>query len=258
MYRRIKRLQQLAQASAHTETPPSPAPAVPSGDDLAAAHLLAAAFCEKVAYYVREVGLSRQEAIQHASTSQPDAASRVANLPATKVSWRDLDTVYHSDPAAALGRWKELRDLAREQLANGDIAASAGKPRTRSPWELAAFLAVREAVLGDGPPPDSRQLLLADTAARNYLLSLHWQEQLLSMIAFARVPGPRGTDREQDRRDRAQAIQHVRQNLALAEASFLRAQKALDDIRRKSPRVLVHRAGQVNVGHQQVNVSGHD
>ncbi len=257
MYRTIKKLQQLVQASARPEAPPPPSPVVPSGDELAAAHL-AAAFCEKVAYYVREVGLSRQEALQNASTSQPVAASRIANLPATKVSWRDLDTVFHSDPDAALGRWKELRDLARQQLANGDIAASAGKWRTRSPWELAAFLAVREAVLGDGPTPDSRQRLLADTAARNYLLSLHWQEQLHLETALVRVPSPRGTDREQDRRDRAQTIRHLRQNLALAEASFLRAQKALDDIRRQSPRVLVRRAGQVNVGHQQVNVSGPD
>ena len=168
----------------------------------------------------------------------------------------DIETLYHTDPAAALEKWMQTRQAAREQLQSGMRAATAVKPFFPCPWWLAQFLALRDELMAAWLARNGADQTLIDVAAEAYTLMQGWLGELIDRTALANAGSRREPGREQVRLDDAQAIDQAMQMVERFHGVFLRTLKLLQDMRRVSPRVVVRRAGQVNVGQHQVNVSG--
>jgi hypothetical protein len=120
---------------------------------------------------------------------------------------------------------------------------------------LARFLAVREALTGDAPSQSAIEQMLIDQAAQTHTLLLSWQEELMGGTALANRGSRDDKHKEQIRLDDAKAIEQAMAMLERLQAMCLRSVKALQDMQREWPRVVVRRAGQVNVGQQQVNLN---
>jgi hypothetical protein len=172
------------------------------------------------------------------------------------VSWNDLATLYQADPAAPLAKCVQTREAAREELQSGARAAAAVQPFGASPWWLARFLAVRDDLAAGLQPCNGVEQVLIDLAAQAHCLFLQWQEELIARTALANAGNRRDPQKDQPRLDDAQAIEQAMAMIERLHTMFLHTVKTLQDVRRREPRVVVRRAGQVNVAEQQVNLCG--
>jgi hypothetical protein len=115
--------------------------------------------------------------------------------------------------------------------------------------EISAALRLRDA---------AGQLLLDQLASYQAQL-WRWQETMCTYAAVAvfghKSRGRQGGSREALRVTDAEALAQAAQLVDRFHGMFLRTRHALQRMRRPSP-VVVCRAGQVNVAHQQVNVGG--
>jgi hypothetical protein len=253
--RRLARLEKAAAARpAGAEVSP---PALPQRGEVAAlVPQLARSLQASVEYYEAAYSLPPQEAQARADAAARGAVAQTNRIPADLVSWDDLATLYRADPAAALEKWLQMREAAREELQSGARAATSVQPFGASPWWLARFLAVRDELGAGVQPRNGGEQLLIDLAAQVHCLLLSSQEELTARTALANAGSRRDPQKDQPRLDDAQAVEQALATVERLHALFLRAVKALQDMRRKSPRVIVRRAGQVNVADQQVNVCG--
>ena len=128
-----------------------------------------------------------------------------------------------------------------------------------SPWDRARFLAIRDSFRTDYRPRPGIEAALVDMAAEAFSTWLQLSERYQRLA---------GTDAELEettldrngrwRKPHYTAADHEDRIEAAAErahARMLRTVKALSDLRRAGQAVYVGHAGQINVGHQQVNVA---
>ena len=251
-----RRLARLEKAIARPEVAEIPGPVLPQQGELAA---LAAHFVQSlrasVESYKEVFGLTSEEAVAKATAPSPSAENSVRRIPLDMLAWNDLLTLYRSDPAAALEKWMQTKEAARKDLQSGTCAAEFVQPLNASPWWLAQFLTVRDELADSWQSRSGAEKLLIDQAAQTYTLLQFWQEELISRTALANVGNRRDVGKEQVRLDDAQAIDQAMEMIERLNAMYLRIHKALQDLGRRSPRVLVRRANQVNVGQQQINLS---
>jgi hypothetical protein len=217
--------------------------APPDAPDIALlAREMAAAYQTRVLRYKHTLGLSTQEAA--AKAEKPCPVPRVWEIqgrPPEDVTWEDLDELQSRDPELALRRCKEVQEAAREAVRSGALAAAYADtdPSHSRAWPQAEFLAIR-AELADGWQPRNgieRQLL--DQMAMAQAAMFFFQRCL-----FGRATA--GIDEE------AGAMVERFQKV------FVRAQRALFDLRKAPPAVFVQNAGQVNVAAQQLNMHNGD
>jgi hypothetical protein len=128
----------------------------------------------------------------------------------------------------------------------------------RRPWDRVQFVVLREELAAQWHPSNGIEWSLIDTMAQSYTAQLHWMEQLTLYTGLEphndkeeiEVRGcwnrPRVTD--------AQAIEQAAAMVERFNRLYLRTLRALTDLRRRAAPVLI-RAGQVNVGQQQVNMA---
>ncbi len=123
-----------------------------------------------------------------------------------------------------------------------------------SPWARAQFLAIRNSFREEWKPRGGVEDSLLDMMAQSYTNYLIWIGRLTvdetsnnaKRDAYWQPP-------------RLTAVEAMDQSAAMADRFhriFMRTLRALRDLRRYNPAVIVQNAGQVNVGGQQVNV-GH-
>jgi hypothetical protein len=108
-------------------------------------------------------------------------------------------------------------------------------------------------------PRHAAELLLIDQMAVSQVQLWNWQATLAAYAEVA-VPGGQGNPRRRDapgppRVSDAAALEQAAAMVERFQRLFHRALAALQAQRRQTS-VVVRRAGQVNVGHQQINVSG--
>jgi hypothetical protein len=202
---------------------------------------LATAFRHRVERYKHQLGLAPQEAV--AKAEGPCTLSetlRILHCPPDELTWEDVQGLVGKTGERAANRWEEVRQAAREAVRSGDWAAAVGEGKDSRPWLRALFLALREE-LGDGWQPRNgveRQLL--DQMAQAQTASYFWQERLALLNGSIDASGAAELAEMVDRFN----------------GMFVRLLRALRDLRRFAPTVVVQNAGQVNVGSQQVNVAG--
>jgi hypothetical protein len=248
-----------AEARAALAAPPVGPPVTrPADEARELAREAAAAFAEAVRTYREHFRLPAEEAVRRVAESDPAARERILNGPPDQVSWYDLDKLARADPDAAMRRWEEVKEAARGELRSGQRAGRTLEAGLGSCWGRAQFLAVRAELAESLRPRDAAELLLIDQMAVAQVQLWDWQQTL---AAYAQVgvwggkTDPRRTAPEPPRLTDAAALEQAAAMVERFQRLFHRALAALQGLRRQAA-VVVRRAGQVNLAHQQVNVSG--
>jgi hypothetical protein len=185
---------------------------------------------------------------------------RILDCPPEQVTWLDLHTLADQDPDAAAQRWEEIKTAALQELRSGHRAASTVEATSVGPWDRARFLAIREEFGRDWRPRNGIERMLIDVMAQAHTAYLFWQERLTLYSALEpSSDNPSAGDKGTWNPPRVTESHAMDQAAAMADRfhrMFVRSLRALRDLRRYSPAVVVQNARQVNVGEKQVNVAG--
>jgi hypothetical protein len=187
------------------------------------------------------------------------ARDRARDCPPSQVSWFELDAIAQRDPNRALERWEEVKRAARGEVATGQRAARALEGYDSHCWSRARFLAVRAELTAAWRPRTAVEQHLIDQLAQWQSLTWYWLEKAtayseMESTGARRPPSPTGPP-DLPRLDRVAAVDRAVQMTDRFHRLYLRTLRALQDLRRLRP-VVVRAGGQVNIGHQQVNVGG--
>jgi hypothetical protein len=233
-------------------------PADPEANTLA--RELATAFRAMVASYQEEFQRTAPEGLAQAQQPcSPRYQEAVLNGPADEVSWLGLEHLARQDPERAARRWEEIKRQAHDELRSGHRAAKAAEGFYSDPWQRAQFLAIRDELAVEWRPQTGIERQLIDTLAMAQTGVLFWQSRLTEFLSLNR--GTEEVNKKQEgwlppRVPDSQAMDQAGAMVDRFNRIFLRSLRALRDLRRYAPAVLVQNAGQVNVGAQQVNVAG--
>jgi hypothetical protein len=212
---------------------------------------MANAYLKLVAWNREQLQMSLDEADGKArSHGDPEWARRALDQPPDQVSWAGLGALAEHDPEAAQAAWEGVKAAASDALASGHRAARTLE-YNGGPWERAQFLAIREAFRAEWQPRGGIESALIDQMAQAHTMYLWWAEQL-------HIQASTESSREDYKLKRDGYWQPPRIDIAAAldqsaamadrfHRLFLRALRALRDLRRYTPTVVVANAGQVNV-----------
>jgi hypothetical protein len=226
-------------------------------DEVVLAHTIADAYRDAVAFYRRDAEMDATAAAALDRAAGYGAARRVLTAPSDEVTWRTLGQAMEQDPAAAQAGWARLQALATDELASGHRAARALGETT--PMERARFLVLLASYREAWQPQGGVQESLIASMAQAYTAYEFWLARVQEAAAQEATV--------QAERLRASGYWHcppvdlaaaLEQAATMAERfqrMFVRAERALRDLRRYGPTVIVQNASQVNVGEQQVNVA---
>ncbi|SRR6266540_6674861 len=234
-------------------------PVAPPEDVESLARELGRAYLRMITFHRDHLGMSAAEADQRAR--DPGSAEYRAGIiesPPDQASWLGLSTLAEHDPEATWRVWERIKAEARAELDSGHRAASTFE-WDDSPWERARFLAIRQAFRDEWQPRGGIESALVDTLAQAYTGYLFWTQRL----HIQSVTEGKACDRKLKRDGywqppRLETAAALDQAAAMADRfdrMFLRTLRALRDLRRYTPPVLVQNVGQLNLGGQQVNVS---
>ena len=250
--RRLARLERAAAGGAGRATP-TPASPRPAEIPVIAAQMANNLRAEYESYQ-RLFGLGPEEALARANGHGPGAAEEAVQVPPKLVSWLDLRTLLHKDPAAAIQKWLELKEATREEIRSGVLAAEAITAIGGGPQGQAQFFALREELISAWQPRNSLEQMLIDRVVQLEFGLQAWFTELSNRSALSNAGSRRASD-EPVRLEDAQAIEQAMKSIKRLHDMQMRTLAMLRGLRRRSPRVVVHRARQVNVGDQQINVS---
>jgi hypothetical protein len=192
-------------------------------------------------------------------TDQERLESAMRTVP-SHLSWFDISTIAGHSPEQALESWGRVLDEASDELASGHRAAKA-LDFDSGPWDRAQFLAIREAFVEEWQPRGGVELALIDQMATAHAQYLFWLERL-NQEGVSRALRPANAARrkplyEPPRMTSAEAVEEAAAMAERFQRLFVRALRALRDLRRHAPPVVLAGPGsQVNVGQQQVNTTG--
>jgi hypothetical protein len=217
------------------------------------------AFGQMVGCYRQHFGLTPEEARRRAAEAPPaECLERILSGPPDQVSWFDLDSVAQEDPEKALARWEEVKQAARQEVRSGHRAALALEGYGGGCWPRAGFLAVRAELTEAVGPRSALEQLLVDQMAQWQTALWSWQEVVATLTMLASTRSERAAKQleklETPRLSEAEELERAVRMVEQLHRLYLRTLKALQD-QRRTPGVVVRRAGQVNVAHQQVNVN---
>jgi hypothetical protein len=218
---------------------------------------MGAAMARLVEQYRKAMRLSAQEAVDR--VEQPMCKyrqQRVMTCRPEEISWLDFEQLVVADRDSDARRVEEIQRLALDELQTGFRAALMSLES--NPWERAQFLALRKELADQWQPRNGMERQLIDTMAQAQTAWMFWLRAVNNWALAFEAPRrrPRGSCPEEmqtitaaDGMERAGAMADRFNKI------FLRTLRALRDLRRYNPVVVVQNAGQVNVGGQQVNVA---
>jgi hypothetical protein len=221
---------------------------------------MAAAFGRVVEVYKHEYKLSAQDAVAKAeSAGSPQYEEQVLHGPPDQVSWSALDLVGRADPQLALRRWEEIKQAARDELHSGHRAAKAMEGFGSDCWQRAQFLAIRKDLTEAWHPRNGIEAQLLDAMAQAQTAVFFWLGMLTMRASVECQRENHQVEKEghwdPPRVSDAEATEQAADMVDRFNKMYLRTLRALRDLRRYVPTVVVQNAGQVNVGGQQVNVA---
>lgn len=261
--RRLDRRKQVA--SQPHELTPAPAPEPAHADAVAMANDYGSRFSRMVRDYQRHNGGTREEAT--AALTQPDAWLERQTLqgPPDDVAWEGMDALAVSNPDAFLKRWEEIKEAAREEQRRGLHASLIVEGYSSTPWTRAVFLAARAAIADGFQPRNDLEWQLIDQGALAQVELWHWQRILQAegvaatlgvRMAIEQKKSEKGLKRDLSRLLSVEETTGYAMSMVERwQRIYLRALEALQRMRRGKTAVVVKRAGQVNVGQNQVNLS---
>lgn len=253
----------MAKPVRKVASPPAELDAVdPSGTRIFA-QKLARAYDGYVRFLAESYKLTREEAEAKVHETVDRDRKMALKGPPEQVSWTDLSTLAKSDPDAAIRAWRRLHDLADEELESGNRAASVvSYGFDFGPYDRARFLAVRAGLVAEWQPLPGSETMLVDQLAQLQVLWEEWMGQHVQQLrigcakarSVAKMDGIDIHGSVPPRLSEAEAFDHSMAMLERINRMSIRTIRALRDLKRFVPSVVVQNAGQVNVGEKQVNV----
>jgi hypothetical protein len=217
------------------------------------------AFGQLVSYYREHYKLSPEEARNRAyELTESENAEAILNRPAEEVDWLDLDRLARHDPALAEQRWEDAKEAALDELQSGHRAAKVMEAGVSGCWRRAEFLALRHELAYDWQPRNGIERQLIDTMAQAQTGFLYWLKLLNERTLL-----PELHQKELETKGKwlppsitdSEAIEQAAEMMDRFNRIYLRTLRALHELRRHPPKVIVKKAGQVNIGRKQVNVA---
>jgi hypothetical protein len=221
---------------------------------------MAAAYRAMVAHYKKQYNLSPQEALaKNDEPLDPAVDEHVRQTPPGQASWYDLQDLTNRDPDLAVQAWENIKNAALEELQSGHRAAVAVDGCYGSPWDRARFLALRADLASNLEPRNGIEWQLIDTMAQAQAFVLSWMATLMGRMTIdTRYLKKHMEERapwEPPRLSEAETMDQASAMVDRFNRIFLRTLRALQELRRHTPMVLVQNARQVNVGERQVNLT---
>jgi hypothetical protein len=209
--------------------------------------------------YSENYGLAPDAAAARASETASAACDKqLMDGDPRDTTWVEMQSLIVRDPALQEQCWQQMKQAAADELQSGHRAAEAVEASSVRPWERAQFLALRDSLSKEWQPQNGVERMLLDTIAQAYTAQLLWQQRV-TLWSTLEPNSDNRTAKESGqwqppRVDVSNAIEEAARMVDRFNRMVLRTLRALRDLRRYAPNVIVQNAGQVNVGEQQVNV----
>lgn len=222
---------------------------------------MAQAFIGTIEYYKADYGgsHSHDEAIKKAESMNEWRREQVENQEPSKISWADIAAIGEKSIDDSFVVWARIRDAADDELEGGGRAAQVSGNST-TPFELAQFLAIRDAFADQWQPQGGIESAMIDMLTISFSPQMYWS-QIAHRRAIEIHKNQEKDLRKWENKGWKSPYQHeagaIEQAYKLADSynrQFLRVLRQLRDLRRYAPVIIQNNGGQVNIGEQQVNV----
>ena len=240
------------QLSVEVETP------APSLDSPMMACEMVAGHRRMIDAYRRDLDLQPQEAAKAHAESADYHRQRALNCEPDQLTWAGINELYEHDPAVANRRWGEVVDCAADELRCGKRASAVFETQGSDPWQRAQFLAMRNELSAQWNPRNGIERVLIDAMAQAQSAYAYWTQCMMERATLEPETGNCTKHKGKWKLPSDQVSRAVQQAAEMADRfsrMFVRNLRALRDLRRLAPTIVVQNAGQVNVGEQQVNVT---
>lgn len=178
-----------------------------------------------------------------------------------EVTWNAMGRLEDEEPGSFTILWERMKQFARDELESGQRAASVAVGDDR-PLTRARFLVLREKYINEWQPRNALEIQMIDAVCQAQTIREYWM-RLATERAAVECEVERFTIETSGKRrdvtiDGNQSARDAREEAERWDRVFIRAVRALRDLRRYTAAVIVNnQGGQVNVaseGGQQVNV----
>jgi hypothetical protein len=173
---------------------------------------------------------------------------------AEALRWHNLADAELDDEGRAEALWDHVKERAREELRTGVLAARVVS-ENQQPMVYARLMARREALIEQWQPRGGQEMQMVETLAQLQTLQDHWMQICVQRTLFDaneesyRIKKfgkweimPIGKD---------PLMEQAHEMLGKVIGMHLRTVRALRDLRRYSPQVIINNAGTVNVAQDQ-------
>lgn len=222
----------------------------------------ARSFIGTIEFYKSEFGGGKphDEAVKEALQCHEARRGYVEGLAVEEITWGHLAAVGEVNTDDCLKLWARVRKAADDELECGGRGAKVAG-QNADPYALAQYLVIRDAFADQWQPQGGIESAMVEMLAISFSLQMYW-----STIAHDRVMRTHDALRDQVQRyelngwkspyqSEADAVDQAHRLADGYNRQFLRVLRQLRDLRRYAP-VVIQNAQQVNVGNQQLNVSG--
>ena len=218
---------------------------------------VAAAYGRVVQEYIELWKLTPEEAKQRtAELTKGDHEQEIMSKSPKTVSWFDFNQI--SNHELALQKWEEIKLAALKEVRTGHQAFQVMNDHSSNCWSRAKFLALRTELGEEWQPRNGIERQLIDTMAQAQTMYFIWLELLCCRVTLDAITQRKLKEEGTWCAPRQKDSEAIEQAAAMADRfnrMFLRTLRALRDLRRYSPQIVVQNAEQVNIGQQQVNVA---
>jgi hypothetical protein len=222
----------------------------------------AQSFMATVEFYKSEYGGSKthEEALAETLRCHESRRHYVEGLAIEEIGWGHIAAVAEVNTDDCFKLWSRVRGAADDELQSGKRGAKVAGENT-TPFSFAQYLAIRDSFADQWQPRGGIESAMIEMLAIAYSLQMYW-----SGIAHDRALRVHDAQREALKRyeaggwkspyqSEADAVEQAHRLADGYNRQFLRVLRQLRDLRRYAP-VVIQNAQQVNVGNQQLNVSG--
>lgn len=190
-----------------------------------------------------------------------DSLEDALNASPEDVTWTAMGRLEDKQPGSFAILWERIKEYARDELESGQRAASVAVGDHRA-ISRARFLVLREKYIEEWQPRNVLESQMIDAICQAQTIREYWMTLATERVAveceievyFVELTGKRS----ERRLDGSESAREAREEAERWDRVFIRAVRALRDLRRYSTAVIVNnQGGQVNVaseGSQQTNV----
>jgi hypothetical protein len=212
---------------------------------------MARGYLKLLKWYQTEMKVGVTEADTKArAIGDPEWARRALDQPPDQVSWAGLSALVEHYPEEGWAAWERIKADARDHLTSGHRAAEVLECGD-GPWARAQFLAIRQGFREEWQPRGGIEDALVDQMAQAHSCYLSWMHrQHIQVSSEVRTQDAKLEGDGYWVPPRVDTAQAMDQAVAMADRFhrlFLRSLRALRDLRRYTPTLVVANAGQVNV-----------